>query len=144
MNSHQVSLVQQTFEKAAALGEKVAEIFYAELFAIDPSLRRMFKSDMREQGRKLLTTLALVVRSLHAPEKILQPAKNLAVKHIDYGVKPEHYTAVGNAAAHARQGLGTDFAPEVRTAWVEAFRLLSGVMKEAAYGPRTGRQKGAA
>lgn len=145
MNSHQVSLVQQTFEKAAALGEKVAEIFYAELFAIDPSLRRMFKSDMREQGRKLLTTLALVVRSLHAPEKILQPAKNLAVKHIDYGVKPEHYTAVGNALLRTlAKGLGTDFTPEVRAAWVEAYRLLAGVMKEAAYGARAGRQKGAA
>ena len=145
MNSHQVSLVQQSFEKAAALGEKVAEIFYAELFAIDPSLRRMFKSDMREQGRKLLTTLALVVRSLHAPEKILQPAKNLAVKHIDYGVKPEHYTAVGNALLRTlAKGLGTDFTPEVRQAWVEAYRLLAGVMKEAAYGPDSRRQKGAA
>ena len=145
MNSHQISLVQQTFEKAVPLGEKVAEIFYAELFAIDPSLRRMFKSDMREQGRKLLTTLALVVRSLHAPEKILQPAKNLAVKHIDYGVKPEHYTAVGNALLRTlAKGLGTDFTPEVRQAWVEAYRLLAGVMNEAAYGPDSRRQKGAA
>jgi nitric oxide dioxygenase len=85
------------------------------------------------------------VRSLHVPEKILQPAKNLAVKHIDYGVKPEHYTAVGNALLRTlAKGLGTDFTPEVRAAWVEAYRLLAGVMKEAAYGPRAGRQKGAA
>jgi nitric oxide dioxygenase len=145
MESHQIALVQRSFEKAASSGERVAEIFYAELFEIDPALRQMFKSDMREQGKKLLTTLALVVRSLHTPDKILQPAKNLAVKHIAYGVKPEHYTLVGNALLRTLgKGLGADFTPEVRAAWVEAFRMLATVMKEAAYGPVAGRQKGAA
>jgi nitric oxide dioxygenase len=100
---------------------------------------------MREQGKKLLTTLAFVVRSLHAPDKILQPAKNLAVKHIAYGVKPEHYTLVGNALLRTlKKGLGAEFTPEVRAAWVEAFRMLATVMKEAAYGAGAGRQKGAA
>ena len=92
MDSRQVALVQQSFETAAGLREKVAELFYAELFAIDPSLRAMFKGNMREQHKKLLATLALVVRSLHAPEKILPAVKNLAIKHVDYGVEPEHYT----------------------------------------------------
>lgn len=54
MNDHQVLLVQRSFEEVAALGEKVAELFYAELFAIDPSLRQMFKGDMRGQHQKLL------------------------------------------------------------------------------------------
>ena len=141
----QVMLVQQSFEKAAGLGEKVAELFYAELFAIDPSLRAMFKGDMREQGKKLLATLALVVRSLHAPEKILQPARNLAVKHLDYGVEPIHYTYVGNALLRTlKKGLGPDYTPEVRDAWVAAFRTLAGIMKEAAYGTAAASMKGAA
>jgi nitric oxide dioxygenase len=140
MDRRQVDLVQQSFEKAAGLGEVVAEIFYAELFAIDPSLRAMFKGDMKEQGRKLLATLALVVRALHTPEQILQPARNLAVKHLDYGVAPEHYTYVGNALLRTlNKGLGADFTPEVREAWIAAFRTLAGVMKEAAYGPAAQR-----
>ena len=32
MESRSVSLVQQSFETVAGLGEKVAEIFYSELF----------------------------------------------------------------------------------------------------------------
>jgi nitric oxide dioxygenase len=135
MDSQQVRLVQQSFEKAAVLGEKVAELFYAELFAIDPSLKSMFKGNMRDQHKKLVTTLALVVRSLHAPEKILQAVKNLAVKHVDYGVKPEHYTLVGNALLRTlKKGLGADYTPEVRDAWIAAFRTLAGIMKDAAYG----------
>jgi nitric oxide dioxygenase len=145
MNAHQVTLVQQSFEKAAALGEKVAEIFYAELFAIDPSLRQMFKGNMQVQHKKLLSTLAMVIRSLHAPEKIIHPAQNLAVKHLDYGVVPIHYTYVGNALLRTlKKGLGDQFTPELREAWVAAFRTLATVMKQAAYGENKARSKGAA
>lgn len=143
MDAQQIELVQQSFERATVLGEKVAEIFYAELFAIDPSLRKMFKGDMGAQRKKLLSALGLVVASLHSPEKILNPIRRLAVKHLDYGVQPAHYTYVGNALLRTlKKGLGSDFTPELRDAWVEAFRMLAKVMKEAAYG--RGQLKGAA
>jgi len=143
MDAHQIALVQKSFEKVATIGDKVAEIFYAELFAIDPSLRKMFKGDMAEQRRKLLTALALVVRALHSPEKILNPVRQLAVKHVGYGVLPEHYTYVGNALLRTlKKGLATDFTPELGDAWVAAFRMLANVMKEAAYG--RGERRGAA
>jgi len=145
MNRHDVTLVQQSFEQVAALGEKVAELFYAELFAIDPSLQQMFKGDMREQHRKLLSTLAMVIRSLHTPDKIIGPAQKLAVKHLDYGVVAVHYTYVGNALLRTlKKGLGDQFTPELRNAWIEAFRTLATVMKEAAYGDNAVRAKGAA
>jgi len=143
MDAKQVALVQESFEKAAALGDKVADLFYEELFAIDPTLRAMFRGNMREQKKKLLTTLAFVVRSLHVPEKIIKPAQNLAIKHVDYGVKPEHYTLVGNALLRTlKKGLGAQYTPNVRDAWVEAFRTLARIMKDAAYGEST--MKGAA
>src|SRR5262245_63905236 len=53
--------------------------------------------------QKLLAALALVVRSLHTPEKILGPVQKLAIKHVDYGVRPEHYTYVGNALLRSEE-----------------------------------------
>ena len=145
MNANQVMLVQQSFEKAAALGEKVAEIFYAELFAIDPSLRQKFKGDMKDQHQKLLSALALVIRSLHAPERIVGAAQKLAIKHLDYGVIPQHYTYVGNALIRTlKKGLGPEFTPELQEAWVNSFRMLAKVMKQAAYGDDAIGRKGAA
>src|SRR5262245_62462516 len=92
--------------------------------------------------QKLLAALALVVRSLHTPEKILGPVKKLAVKHVDYGVRPEHYTYVGNALLRTlKKGFGREFTPELSDAWVEAFRMLAKVMKEAAYGSSAIRVK---
>jgi nitric oxide dioxygenase len=135
MDERKVTLVQQSFEKVAKLGVQAAELFYAELFAIDPSLRAMFKGNMQDQHNKLLAALALVVRSLHTPEKIIAAVQKLAVKHLDYGVKAEHYSLVGNALLRTlKKGLGPEFTPELSEAWVEAFRMLAGIMKEAAYG----------
>lgn len=135
MDTRQVALVQQSFDKVAGLGEAAAELFYGELFAIDPSLRAMFKGDMGDQHKKLLAALAVVVRSLHAPTAILPAVKALAVKHVQYGVEPIHYTYVGNALLRTlKKGLGEQFTPELRDAWTEAFRMLASVMKEAAYG----------
>ena len=145
MDARKIALVQQSFEKVAALGLQAAKLFYAELFAIDPTLRTMFKGDMQEQHKKLLSALALVVRSLHTPEKILNAVEMLAVKHLDYGVRPEHYTYVGNALLRTlKKGLGPEFTPELRDAWVDAFGMLALIMKKAAYGNVKAENRGAA
>ena len=103
----------------------------------------MFKGDMREQGRKLLTTLAFVVRGLDRADQIVPAAQKLAVKHVEYGVTAQHYTLVGNALLRTlKKGLGAEFTPEVRDAWISAYRLLADVMRTAAYGPTA--QRGAA
>jgi hemoglobin-like flavoprotein len=141
MNPNNVAPVQQSFKKVAAMGQP--ELFYAELFAIDPSLRQMFKADMSEQRKKLLAALAMVIGSLHAPERIANAAKALATKHVGYGVMPVHYTYVGNALLRTlKKGLREDFTPEVRDAWVEAYGMLARVVKEAAYPQQLAKTKG--
>ena len=135
MDAHSVALVQQSFEKVAPLGDKVPQIFYDELFALDPSLRSMFKSDMTEQRKMVLGALSMVVRSLHRPETIIEPVKALGKRHVGHGVKPDHYPIVGAALLNTlAKGLGDEFTPELRRAWVEAYTTLSGIMKDAAYG----------
>lgn len=145
MTPQQVALVQESFEKIAAMGEPAWQSFYAELFALEPSLKQMFKGDISEQRKKLLAALALVMRALHAPATILAPLKSLAVKHVGYGVKPEHYTCMGHALLRTlNNALGDEFTPELRTAWAAAFQTLATIMKEAAYGRSQARIKGVA
>ncbi|QDG79232.1 globin family protein [Labrenzia sp. PHM005] len=134
MNKHEIKLVQDSFAKAAPLGEKVAEIFYQELFEIDPALKSMFKNDMKDQGKKLLSALTMIVRNLENTDVIVPAAEKLAVKHLDYGVTARHYTFVGNALLRTlKKGLGNEFTPEVREAWITAYQLLADVMRAAAY-----------
>lgn len=136
MTPQQIELVQSSFAKVAPISDQAAAIFYEKLFALNPDVRALFKSDLSEQGRKLMATLGVVVKGLDAPEKILPVAGELARRHVDYGVRPEHYALVGEALLITLNiGLGDDFTHETRDAWATAYGVLSDHMIAAAYGP---------
>jgi hemoglobin-like flavoprotein len=134
MDANQITLVQYSFKKVVPIAEAAAEIFYTRLFELDPELKKMFKSNMKEQGKKLMSTLGIVVAGLNKPEAIIPTAEKLAVKHLDYGVKAEDYTTVGNALLYTlKQGLGDGFTAEIKDAWISAYKLVADIMKKAAY-----------
>jgi len=137
MTPDQVDLVQSSFAKVVPISDVAADLFYGRLFEIAPEVKPLFRHDMREQGRKLMTTLGVVVSGLKNLEAILPAAKALAVKHVAYGVAAADYKPVGEALIWTlEKGLGDDFSPEVRAAWLTAYGALSGVMIAEAYGAR--------
>jgi hemoglobin-like flavoprotein len=135
MTPDQINLVQSSFAKVVPIADVAAGLFYGRLFEIAPEVKPLFRSDMREQGRKLMTTLGVVVSGLKNLDAILPAAKVLAVKHVAYGVAAAHYKPVGEALIWTlEKGLGDDFSSETRTAWLAAYGALSGVMIAEAYG----------
>lgn len=135
MTPHQIMLVQASFAKVVPIVDVAAGLFYGRLFEIAPEVQPMFKGDIGEQGRKLMATLGTVVKGLGNIETILPAAKMLAAKHVSYGVKPEHYVPVGDALIWTlEKGLGDNFTPETRQAWLAAYGALSAAMIEEAYG----------
>jgi nitric oxide dioxygenase len=137
MNPSQVKLVQESFAKVAPISEKAAIIFYDRLFEVAPSVKAMFPTDMTEQRKKLMATLAVVVNGLSNLESILPAASALAVRHVGYGAKPEHYPVVGGALLWTlEKGLGAAWTPEVAAAWTAAYGTLSNFMISEAYGKK--------
>lgn len=133
MTPESIALVESSFEKVKPIAAQAAALFYGKLFELDPSLKPLFKGDMVEQGRKLMTTLAFAVGGLRTPEKILGAVQDLGKRHVGYGVKDEHYDTVGTALLWTlEQGLGPAFTPETKAAWTETYTLLAEVMKDAA------------
>lgn len=134
MTPDQIQLVQTSFAKIAPTADQAAGLFYGRLFEADPSLRPLFKGDIADQGRKLVTTLGVVVNGLRNLEAMLPAAEALAVRHVGYGVRPEHYQPVGEALIWTLgKGLGEAFTTEMREAWIAAYTALSGAMIAAAY-----------
>ena len=134
LNERQIEMVQASFRQVAPIAEQAAEMFYARLFEIAPEVRPMFKGDMAEQGRKLMAVLAAVVNGLRDLDKIVPVAERLAVGHVDYGVRPEHYRTVGEALLWTLgEAFGDDFTPDMHAAWGAAYTTLAGVMISAAY-----------
>ena len=64
MTEEQKELVQTSFDKVRPISDAAAVLFYDQLFAIDPSLLGLFKSDMAEQRAKLMAMLGTAVTSL--------------------------------------------------------------------------------
>jgi hemoglobin-like flavoprotein len=135
MTPDQVKLVQDSFAKVAPISEAAAVLFYDRLFEIAPLVRAMFPTDMTEQRRKLMATLAVVVNGLSNLESILPAASALAKRHVNYGAKPKHYPVVGAALLWTlEKGLGEAWTPEVAAAWTAAYGTLSGYMISEGYG----------
>jgi len=63
-------LVQDSFALVAPIAETAAELFYGRLFELDPSLRKLFDGDMKEQGRKLIAMIKAAVKGLDRIEKL--------------------------------------------------------------------------
>ncbi len=133
MTPQQITLVQNSFAQVARISDQAAALFYARLFELDPSLRPMFRGDLQQQGRKLMQMLALAVGSLERLDSILPAVRAMGVRHAGYGVKEDHYATVGAALLWTlEQGLGPDFRPETRAAWVEVYMFIAREMTGAA------------
>ncbi|EKK01678.1 hemoglobin [Rhodopirellula baltica SH28] len=130
MTPEQVTLVKESWEKVKPISEQAAELFYGRLFTLDPSLRALFKGDMSEQGKKLMSTITLAVTSLDRLETILPTVQALGRKHaVEYEVPDSSYATVGEALIWTLgQGLGDDFTEDVKEAWLLTYTTLSGAM----------------
>ena len=136
VTERQVYLVQTSFEKVEPISDVAAELFYTRLFEIEPRMASMFPTDMSQQRKKLMQMIAVAVRGLNNLEKLVPAVEELGRRHTGYGVRPEHYSTVGEALLWTlEQGLGKDFTPEVREAWAAVYGLLATTMMKAAYAP---------
>lgn len=114
------------------IADTAAKLFYGRLFELDPELRPLFKSDITEQGRKLMQMIQLAVRGLNDLPALVPAVEQLGRRHVDYGVRNKDYETVGTALLWTlEKGLGEGFTPEVREAWTAVYTLLAGTMQAA-------------
>lgn len=136
MDSKTIELVQDSFKKVAPIADTAAEIFYGKLFELDPTLKPLFKGNMKEQGKKLMSMIGLAVNGLRDINTLIPTVQRLGQRHIGYGVQDQHYGTVGQALLDTlATGLGAAFTPEVKEAWAVVYGVLATTMKNAAATP---------
>jgi hemoglobin-like flavoprotein len=129
----QVELVQTTWEQVVPIADTAASLFYGRLFELDPALKPLFTSDIKEQGKKLMQMITVAVRGLGDLGALVPAVKALGARHTGYGVKPEHYDTVGAALLWTlEKGLGPAFTPEVKEAWAAVYGVLADTMQKGA------------
>ena len=131
--TEQKNLVQSTFAAVVPIADTAARLFYVKLFELDPELKSLFKGDMDEQGRRLMTIIGTAVNSLDVLDEIVPVVEDLGKRHVNYGVKDKDYNTVGAALLWTlEQGLDNKFTPDVEEAWTVVYSLLADTMKTAA------------
>ncbi|MBT7955015.1 MAG: hypothetical protein HN731_07480, partial [Rhodospirillaceae bacterium] len=132
LTDEQIRLVQSTFAMVEPIADDAAVIFYNRLFELDPKLKTLFKEDMAEQRKALMSTLKVAVKGLTDLDSILPAVQQLGERHGGYGVKDEDYKTVAQALLWTlEQGLGDEFTDDVKDAWTEVYMLLAGIMTDA-------------
>jgi hemoglobin-like flavoprotein len=133
MTARQIQLVQSTWEQVVPIADQAAALFYKRLFELDPELKPMFKSDITEQGKKLMQMITMSVRGLNDLPKQVTVVEDLGRRHVGYGVRNRDYDTVGTSLLWTlEQGLGSAFTPEVKDAWTLTYQTLASVMQKAA------------
>jgi hemoglobin-like flavoprotein len=118
-----VEFLEQSFAALAPRGEEFVAAFYDRLFSEHPVVKPMFADvDMKEQEKKLLDALALVVKNLRKPEVLAPALKTLGQRHRDIGAQSEHFPLVGGVLLKTfAQFMGKKWTPELEEAWGEAY-----------------------
>lgn len=134
LTEHQQHLVQSSFQALVDDVDVTAQTFYDNLFALDPSLKSMFREDSRVQGRKLMQMFLMLVNGLNQPESLVPVLSDMGKRHAGYGVRPEHFPVVGEALLQTlAQALGDDFTPDIAAAWQTTYDGLRQIVIERSY-----------
>src|SRR6266852_6580396 len=91
MTTRHVQLIRETFPQLREVAGPLAQLFYGRLFEIAPSVRPMFRSDIRVQGRKFTDMLEALVEGLENFDRHKPALRAMGLRHIGYGVVPQHY-----------------------------------------------------
>lgn len=114
--------------------EFAASVFYENLFELDPTLRRMFDDDLAEQSSKAMFAFGAVVAQIHDIDACREMTRGLAIRHVEYGVLPEHYPTVGEAVVTTvAMVLQEAMTPEIEAAWQKAYAAVADAMIQTAY-----------
>ena len=132
-----VEVLEQSFERVKPYTAVFASSFYDNLFNDYPQVQILFaNTDMKEQEKKLIYSLVLVVENLRNPGYLTTVLQHLGERHVRYGTIREHYPLVGAALLKTFESyLGQDWTPEVKQAWIDAYGTIVDIMLEGAKYP---------
>jgi hemoglobin-like flavoprotein len=125
------AIVKSTAPALQQHGLAITQRMYERLF-VDPNVKAMFDQAAQESGeqpRRLAAAILAYAQNIDKLEALTGPVMRMAARHVETGVKAEHYPLVANALLPAiRDILGEAATDEVLAAWGEAYWALAEIL----------------
>jgi NAD(P)H-flavin reductase/hemoglobin-like flavoprotein len=131
-------LLEETLALIERRADKAIAYFYAVLFLDQPQAREMFPVAMDTQRDRFFRALIACVRGLRGPDRAAGVLAQLGRDHRKYGVRPEHYDAVGAALLSALRKYAEEvWVKELEEAWIRCYSYMAASMIAAAQAAET-------
>ncbi len=133
LDQQQIEILEETFAKLAPQGEQLVEKFYEKLFSRYPQVKPLFANvDQKEQQKKLLSGLVLVINNIRKPEALGPALTSMGKRHQQYGVVAEQYPLVADTMLEVMGELAGDlWTDDVKRAWTNALNTVATAMLDA-------------
>lgn len=131
-SEHAKTIVKATAPAIEKHGVAITTAMYARLFQ-NPDVAAMFDRAAQESGeqpRSLAGAILAYAKNIDKLENLGPAVHRMVARHVETGVKAEHYPLVAQALLPAiRDVLGADVATdEVLGAWGEAYWMLADIL----------------
>ena len=121
--------LRESFDALHSQLDRFADLFFDDLFTADPSLRRLFKTDLPSLKRKLLEMLQWIAHHLEDRPGLQTSLRALGARHVQYQVLPQHYPVFVNALVGAMgQVAGDAWNEQYRADWRTALERIAEIM----------------
>ena len=132
-------IVEASWALVASRLDELGRRMFIEIFRIAPEALLLFSfkgdSDLENSpalqlhGSLVMKTVGEAVAGLKDMPALVPVLKELARRHVDFNVKPEHFPIVGKALMTTLEAeLGTHWTKEVRDAWAVVWETVIAVM----------------
>lgn len=131
-SAHAMEVVKATAPALEKHGLAITTAMYARLFE-NKDIEAMFDRAAQtsgEQPKRLAAAILAYAKNIDKLQNLGTAVSRMVVRHIETGVKPEHYPHVAEALLPAiRDVLGAEVATdEVLAAWGEAYWMLADIL----------------
>lgn len=137
LSENTIAIVKSTAPLLRQHGLAITSRMYERLF-VNEEVKQMFDQAAQESGeqpRRLAAAILGYAENVDKLQNLTPVVQRMVARHVECGVKAEHYPYVAEALLPAiRDVMGEDATDEVLAAWGEAYWFLADILigKEAA------------
>lgn len=136
LSEQTIAIIKATAPALQEHGVAITTRMYERLFT-NEDVKAMFDQAAQasgEQPKRLAAAILAYAQNVDKLQNLSAPVARMVQRHVETGVKPEHYPLVADALLPAiRDVLGEAASDEVLAAWGEAYWFLADILigKEA-------------